>query len=111
MQDFAHLFAKLSLKTICLLSCRLGSLPHALTYHCSLESLAVRDCFLTTLPLGPYLDQLKTLDLCGNEFWTVPSSALEAPLLESVSMIGMLFMTFPKSGLLYYSLCEHQKLC
>ena len=88
MQDFAQLFEKLSLESISLLSCRLGSLPHAVTYHCSLKVLTIRDCFLTTLPDGPYLGQLKKLDLCGNDYWTIPLEALRAPNLEVLCMIG-----------------------
>ena len=88
VQDFALLFEKLSLRSLSLLSCRLGSVPNATTYHCSLESLTIRDCYLTHLADGPYLKQLRHLDLSGNEFWTIPMEALTAPYLETLCMIG-----------------------
>ncbi len=88
LQDFAELFEKLSLRSLSLLSCRLGSVPNAATYHCSLESLTIRDCYLTHLADGPYLRQLRQLDLCGNEFWTIPVEVLSAPYLETLRMIG-----------------------
>ena len=92
VQDFAQLFEKLSLTSLSLLSCRLGSVPNAATYHCSLESLTIRDCYLTYLASGPYLKQLRQLDLCGNEFCTIPPEALSAPYLETLYMIGRSFL-------------------
>ena len=87
MQEFAALLEHLSLESMSLLGCRLGTVPHAVTYHCSLQSLTIRDCFLTHLSEGPYLQCLKHLDLCGNDFWKVPDEALHAPMLQSLAMI------------------------
>lgn len=87
LQDFAQLFGRLDLDSLSLLGCRLGSLPHAVT-HQPLQTLILRDCFLTYLPAGSYLLTLKTLDLVGNDFWSVPDEALKAPFLQELSMIG-----------------------
>ena len=87
LQEFAALLEHLSLESLSLLGCRLGTVPHAVTYHCSLQSLTIRDCFLTHLSAGPYLGLLKHLDLCGNDFWKVPEEAMNAPMLQSLAMI------------------------
>ena len=87
VQEFAALLEHLSLESLSLLGCRLGTVPHAVTYHCSLQSLTIRDCFLTHLSEGPFLQFLKHLDLCGNDFWKVPEEALNAPMLQSLAMI------------------------
>ena len=88
LQEFASLLEKLSLKSLSLLSCRLSTAPHPVTYHCSLHTLVIRDCFLTKLANGPYLKYLRRLDLCGNDFFMIPSEALGASSLEALSMIG-----------------------
>jgi len=80
----------LDLESLSLLGCRLRSLPHAVT-HQPLQTLVVRDCFLTHLPAGAYLLVMQSLDLVGNDFWSVPAEVLKAPCLKELSMIGELF--------------------
>ena len=103
VQEFELFLDKLSLRSLSLLSCGLRSVPAAIADHCSLESLTIRDCYLTYLAEGPYLNELRHLDLCGNEFWSVPIEALSAPYLETLCMIG-------RASLMYIailSFCPH----
>lgn len=71
MPEFDALLEGLSLKTLGLRFCNLKALPNAVVDHTSLRRLAVRDCCLAQLYDGPYMDELKHLDLRGNCFETV----------------------------------------
>ena len=57
MQAFALLLENLSLRELQLLSCNHDVVPHAVTLHCYLEKLVVRNGLVSDLPPGPYLDR------------------------------------------------------
>lgn len=87
-QEFAALLDGLQLEALGLVEGRLGTVPDAVSRHTSLRRLAIRNCSLTYLQPGPYLERLQHLDLTGNGFKTVPPAALAAPCLETLAMLG-----------------------
>lgn len=60
----------------------------AVSRQASLRRLTIRDCDLTDLPPGAYMQQLEHLDLRGSLFRKVPAAVMTAPRLETLAIMG-----------------------
>ncbi|KAI7837615.1 hypothetical protein COHA_008541 [Chlorella ohadii] len=70
----------------------LGTLPPDLAAYCGLTRLVLRDMMLMDLPEGPYLQDLESLDLFGNELPHLPPSLTAATSLTHLSLTGNCFL-------------------
>jgi len=66
------------LQRLSLVSCMTDQLPQSIVSATALRQLSLRDCGLTGLSGGPYLDRLEHLSIRGNSFVELPQALTQA---------------------------------